>query len=105
MSADSYAVFKVEGQRVECALPAWSNLVSITCFWFDEFADGQVEHLDRGLLVSYGGKWPRLRVTFRNRALIDSIGFVLYTTRRSSGGNTRNGTTGHADRQVRAIAG
>jgi hypothetical protein len=50
MSLDGDSVFKVERQRVERVLPAWSDLVSITCFWFDEFSDGQVEHLHCGLL-------------------------------------------------------
>jgi len=50
MSADGDSVFKVERQRVERGLPAWSDLVSITRFRFDELSDGQVEHLHRGLL-------------------------------------------------------
>jgi hypothetical protein len=37
-------------------------------------ADGLVEDFEGGLL---GGNWPRLRVTLRSRAFIDSIRLVV----------------------------
>jgi hypothetical protein len=55
---------------------------------FLQVPDGQVEDFQGGLL---GGNWPRLRVTLRSRAFIDSMRLVVQITRLISGENARNG--------------
>ena len=94
---------KYVGERVERVFPVWGYWVAVTCFRFDQVPDREVEHFNRGL---FGCEVSAVAGDFLQPGVIDSMRFVLNTTRRSSGGNARDGTiSGHAVRQDRAMAG
>ena len=52
------------------------------------------------------GKFPRVLMILRNRAWVLSMAFVVYTKRRTAGGNAKNGITrSQARRQAATTVG
>jgi hypothetical protein len=64
---------EVGRERLERLFPARASRADVPAAVVTQLADCQVEDFEGGLL---GRDWPRLQVTFRSRALTDSIRFA-----------------------------